>query len=399
MDNNYSLNLELLPKELKLLLEIINMEENNRGIEPTFFNKYNDINWNFFIQLAMHHRVYPLLYSKVKKISSKFIPKWVVQILYQEYKRNTFKMLHLCSEMEKLNKKCQENRIPLINLKGPILAAELYGDISLRTSNDLDILIPFKHLEKIEGILTGTGYVKDDYIETILNDWKWRHHHITYINPKKDVKIEVHWRLNPGPGKEPNFDELWERRRISTLTNNPIYFLSEEDLFLFLVSHGARHGWSRLRWLIDIQQIVRQDLDWLKIQRKLKKYNFLDIGGQALILSSYLLTTEISEKMSLLLKGNKPQRLAQETTFYLEEMVNLHTDPVPDHVAKYHKHHLFSLMSKQQKFLFILSFLYPYPDDAKTLPLPKTLHFLYFPLRPFLWAWRKTRIHALPRRT
>ena len=52
-------------------------------------------------------------------------------------------------------------------------------------------------------------------------------------------------------------------------------------------------------------------------------------------------------------------------------MVNLHTDPVPEDVAKYHKRHLFSLMSNQQKIFFILSFLYPFPTDAETLPLPK----------------------------
>ena len=76
-------------------------------------------------------------------------------------------------------------------------------------------------------------------------------------------------------------------------------------------------------------------------------------------------------------------------------MVNLHTDPVPENVAMYHKRHLFSLMSKRQRFIFIMSFLYPYPEDAEVLPLPKNLQFLYFPLRPFLWAWRKSTKRAL----
>ena len=51
----------------------------------------------------------------------------------------------------------------------------------------------------------------------------------------KKNKLEIHWRLNPGPGKEPNFSELWERKRISILTKNYLYFLGREDLFLFLV--------------------------------------------------------------------------------------------------------------------------------------------------------------------
>ena len=39
--------------------------------------------------------------------------------------------------------------------------------------------------------------MKDDYIQTVLNDWKWRHHHVTYFHPEKEIKLEIHWRLNP----------------------------------------------------------------------------------------------------------------------------------------------------------------------------------------------------------
>ena len=28
---------------------------------------YKDIDWELFLQLAKHHRVYPILYSKIKK--------------------------------------------------------------------------------------------------------------------------------------------------------------------------------------------------------------------------------------------------------------------------------------------------------------------------------------------
>ena len=77
------------------------------------------------------------------------------------------------------------------------------------------------------------------------------------------------------PAKEPNFDELWNRKRKSSLTNYPVYILSSEDLFLFLVTHGARHGWSRLRWLIDIHQIIKQNLDWSIISTLLEKYHYL----------------------------------------------------------------------------------------------------------------------------
>lgn len=104
-----------------------------------------------------------------------------------------------------------------------------------------------------------------------------------YILPyPKKIKLEIHWRLNPGPGLEPTFNELWARRRISSITSFPVHYLGREDLFLFLVSHGARHGWSRLRWLIDIDKLVKQRIDWIKLARLLTKYQFNYVGGRHL---------------------------------------------------------------------------------------------------------------------
>ena len=78
----------------------------------------------------------------------------------------------------------------LLVLKGPVLAVDLYGDVSLRTSGDLDILIPINDLDKAENFLLKLGYEKDDYIQTVLNDWKWRHHHVTYFHPQKGIKLK-----------------------------------------------------------------------------------------------------------------------------------------------------------------------------------------------------------------
>ncbi len=394
MENNLSLDVSLIPKELKLILEIIKIED-TKSLQVNLREWYKDIDWSLFLELAMHHRVYPVLSNKFKEIDESQIPQYVIQTINSAYKKNTLHMLHLSGEMVEICKIFNDNQLRLLILKGPLLGEDLYGDVSLRTSGDLDVLIPINDLDKVNELLSKLGYEKDDYIQTILNDWKWRHHHVTYFHPHKGIKLEIHWRLNPGPGKEPRFIELWGRKRVSSLTSYPIYYLGREDLFLFLVSHGARHGWSRLRWLVDINQIVRQKIDWVTLINLLKKYHYLIVGGQALVLSSQLLTTHITNEMNTLIKGNYPKRLAQAAIFYLEKIVNLHTNPVPNDVSIYHKRHLFFLMSKKQRLFFIMSFLYPYPDDAETLPLPKHLHLLYFPLRPFLWAWRKTRKHAL----
>ena len=137
-------------------------------------------------------------------------------------------------------------------------------------------------------------------------------------------------------------------------------------------------------------------LDWIKVKKLLKKYHLTLVGEQSIILASVLFDINIPKPLTYLNRKSHSYALAQSAIFYLENMVNLHTDPVPDFVAKYHKHYLFSIKSLPQKVLFLISLLYPYPEDAVTLRLPKSVHFLYFPLSPALCLWRKIRPLILP---
>ncbi len=394
MGKNISLTLDNIPKELRLILKIINAEHIDTVLR-TESHLLSEVDWNLFLKQIRHHRIYPLVYLKLKRTSDNFIPHFIMDQLSHDYKRNTLRMLHLSGEVERLSKVFLNKNVNSIYLKGPVLAQELYGDVSFRTSSDLDLLISIDDLTKVEELLICEGYEKDDYIETVLNDWKWRHHHVTYFHSKKRVKVEVHWRMNPGPGKEPSFNDLWDRRRQSHLTSAPVYLLGKEDMFLFLSTHGSRHGWSRLRWLIDMKKLMECHLDWEGIQKLLKEFHYVPSGEQTMILVSEVLEV----KMPPTVGGFKThsEKTAAEAIFYLENMVNLHTDPVPEYIAKYHKKYLFSLMSIQQKFLFLLSLLHPYPEDIVTLPLPKRLHFLYYLLRPILWGWRKFKL-VLPQR-
>ncbi|RLL42778.1 Renal dipeptidase [Oceanobacillus piezotolerans] len=381
-----TLNLTAIPKELNVILALL------RGEKQI---PYEGIDWNNLNDLALHHRLFPVLYLKLKQQKESTVPSGVLQFFANQYKRNTFQMLRLSAVTEQLSKAFSEQKIPLLLLKGPALAHYLYGDISLRTSSDLDFLIPIQKLDRAEKLLKELGYEKDDYIKTVLNDWKWRHHHVTFIHPDQGTKVELHWRLNPGPSKEPAFKELWQRKSVSELTSYPVYLLGKEDLLLFLIMHGSRHGWSRLRWLADIQELIHQEIDWKQVNHLLVKYDCHRALGQGILLATNLFQFTINSNIQNFIRTASAKKLAQRAVFYFERMVNLHTDPVPEEVSHYHRQYLFAVMSLQQKLIFILSFLYPYPEDRDTLPLPKAIHFLYFPLRPFLWLYRKTRKPAV----
>lgn len=381
-------NLGPVSEELTFLLRMLR-SESSRG-NTVEIKQDKTLDWQHLHELARHHRVFPMIVKRLNTSSIKQeVSEEVLQLMNRDYEQNMIRMLHLCRELQMIAKHFEQKGIRMIFLKGPLLAHELYGDISLRTSGDLDLLIERSQLPKAEQMMKELGFEKDDYFSTVLNDWTWRHHHICFFHPINKIKVELHWRLNPGPAREPNFEQLWLRRRENHVLSHSISLLGNEDLFLFLVSHGARHGWSRLRWLQDIDKLLGESLDIALLIKLLNRYQYSHLAGQALWLCEQLLHTEIPDEFTVLMQGKKSRRLASAALFYVRRIINLHDLPLPPEVSRYHKRYLFSLKSRRHKLLFVLSFLYPYPEDVQLLRLPRKLYFMYFPLRPILWLYRK----------
>lgn len=440
MTDRSVVNTRSLSRELQLMLDLL-PEEADAAEVLRRLEAPQDIGWDHFVELTLHHRVYPYLYPRLAKAGDA-VPPAVLQRLKREYQRNTLQMLQLSGEMGALAEALSERNIRSLFLKGPVLAQELYGDLSLRTSRDLDFLVPMEDLEKAEALLVELGYVKEEDFESVLGDWKWRQHHNTYQHPATRVTAEIHWRLSPAPSKEPRFDELWERSRVSPLGRH-VRYLGPEDLFMYLAVHGARHGWSRLRWLMDIDRLLGREpdarqtgqgpdarqtsqgpdarqagqqpdakqagresdaqrldrrpnaqrpghgLDAQRLTQLLTQYRCEPAAGQALLLASGLLHTPVNPELASLISHPRAQKMAQLAMFYVERMVNLHHPPLPPEVDRHYKAYQPAILSPGQRVLYLLGFLHPYAADARTLPLPKPLHVLYFPLRPFLWTWRK----------
>ncbi|WP_310877439.1 nucleotidyltransferase domain-containing protein [Priestia megaterium] len=372
-------------KELDFLLTLLREENKSEEIIPS-----KEINWSYFLELVKHHRVCPLIYLKLKETPDA-VPSNVIEALFQEYKKNTFKMLQLTGEMETLDKVFQENDIETLCLKGPPVAYDLFGDTSLRMSKDLDILVREEELEKAESILFSLGYEKEE-IPTVLNEIKWRHHHIAYFHPRKKIQVEVHWRLHPRPMKRTSFEELWSRKRESQVTKHSVSFMEKEDLLLFLISHGARHGWFRLRWLKDIDQMVRnKDINYVHLKKLAIKYQQKNLVGQAFQLANLFFQTPVHEELQGIVNTKRANQLAEKALPFIKEMAQLHVHSKPKSLEKSYKNYSISLKSKREKFLFFIILFYPRSVDEEMFKLPHKLHFIYFLLRPLLCSVRKIK--------
>lgn len=378
------LDLSDVSKELSFLLFILREDLLDEGILKLYIS---DLDWALFVKLVMHHRVYPLVYVKFKGLNTSLIPANVMETLYHQYQTNTMKMLHLSREMNHICKALTNSGIRTLLLKGPVLAIQLYGNLAHRTSKDLDILVHADDVEKAEEILVQLGYeMKDPYI---LNNWKKKSHHLSFEHREHLAQIEIHWRLNPHFSKSYSFDKLWEHRNDVTISNQTFHYLGNEDLLCYLTDHGARHGWFRLRWLMDIERLL-PTISSGNMKIHFDQYGGQQYVGQAFILLSNLFLTKIPHDLELLTINSKSQRLAEMALYYIKRIVKL--NPVPEKsVAWHYNRYLFMLMSAKQKIAYMLNKLLPSTLDALTLPLPKSLHFLYFPLRPFLWFLRRMK--------
>ncbi|CAM3645312.1 nucleotidyltransferase family protein [Cohnella lubricantis] len=383
--------MESLPKELQLLLSLTTREQDDRSLSYQR-SLAAEINWDAFIRFVRHHRLSALAYKRLQSGAYSFVPPEVVRTLGRDYAANTYRMLHLSGEMDRICRLLEARGIRSLQLKGPALAADLYGDVSLRSSRDLDILVPAGDLNRVNAVLLEHGYVTEDIHLNAINGRRWRQHHSAYYHTGRQVCIEIHWRLGPGPSREPSFEELWERRRVSALSQRPVYYLSEEDLFYYLAVHGARHGWFRLRWLADLDILARRAAEGGRLRTFLRKNQALGVAGQGLLLASKLLKTPLTAELQALARSRTAASLAARVPPLLRAPTDLHGGSANERA---YKRYLFATKTKRQKLWHLLDLLYPYPEDAVLLPLPKYIQFIYILLRPILWVWRKARKAAL----
>jgi hypothetical protein len=378
-----SIDLSDISNELSFLLFIL---RDVQELDEKRIREYaSNMKWDSFIQLTLHHRVYPIVYLKLNQIRSSLIPADIMEMLRYHYNSNILKMMQLTKEMNKICGELSENGIRTILLKGPTLAIQLYGDMSHRTSKDLDILLDVEDVERAEEVLTRLGYELEDK-RSLNHNWKEKMHHLSFRHKEHSVQVEMHWRLNPNSSDSHSFNRLWGRRSKVLLLKQEFHCLGNEDLLYYLADHGARHAWFRLRWLMDIDRLM-PNIDSGKMHDYFRQYGGQSFIGQAFLLASNLLDSKIPQSMNQVTNNKKALRLAKTSLFFIKKIVKLNPVPEKSVVWQYFRYTL-SLLTGRQKAKYLLNHLEPNVEDMSLLPLYKPFHFLYVPLRPFLWFWR-----------
>src|SRR6516165_1086088 len=253
----------MFPLEFQLLLYCARSQPASRQIKQ-HVDEFA-IDWEKLLALADQHCVRPLLLRSLKAVCWDAVPASVRLELEGFCKSNAQKNLLLALELLRLLRSFNENEVPVVAFKGPILAEAVYGDLSLREFCDLDLLIRVQDLAKAEDSLLGCGYTAQfpdrDYRTAFLS----YHGQYAFRRGQSDLWVDLHWQFcGDGVVFPLRAVEVWPGLIEETIAGRAVLSLARDDLALYLAAHGTKEGWRNLLWLCDFEEFLRlyEDVDW-----------------------------------------------------------------------------------------------------------------------------------------
>jgi hypothetical protein len=214
-------------------------------------------------------------------------------------KDRTLRAFRQWAELVRLQQTFNESGFRILPLKGPVLAQTLYHDVGQRHSSDLDILMLDERITSIIDIAGQAGY-ELKYPSPGLTDSQWNH----YFRYKKDVGLyhpdqKVFLELHKGIDNRGLIARDMEQLFWTDLTERKMggvnfHCMADHRTFLYLVYHGALHGYFRLFWLRDVATALKTwDLDHEQITEEALLMGIERFLGLSLELCRELLGSEI----------------------------------------------------------------------------------------------------------
>jgi Uncharacterised nucleotidyltransferase len=335
--------------------------------------------WAALLDAADFHNLLPLLYWSIGRGAAHLTPEDAARHLHQAYVSSAKRTLFLTVNLAELILHFDEERIPVIALKGPPLAEWLYPDPALRPSFDLDLLIRPADLGPALALLAHHGYEMPPWIARLPLRALLGFDCEVVLRHQGRAPIELHWAV-----AEDNypfrFDAgvMWRSRRTARIAGQEVGVLAPECLLMYLCVHGAKHAWSRLIWFADVARLVDHGVDWhealgLATETRCERPFFL-----GLLLAHELLDTLVPEAILDRARADPiVLSTARETAQRLRRMPPF--EPSSTARTAYNARLARGTVDKIRHWAAM--FKAPKEEDLEQWNLPTWLFVLYYPLR------------------
>lgn len=223
-----------------------------------------DLNWAKFLALADQHGIIPLVHIHFSKLSVRVPDVWLERI-EKAARSNAVRSLYLGNELGRILEVFQSRNIRAIPYKGPVLAAQAYGDTSLRQFDDLDIIVPQSDLAAAHEVMLGLDYrarfpwkrEADTAPSRIPGEYTYRG------AGQSLVELHTEFTMRHFPVR-PKLADFGNRLASVSVDGRAVETFRVEDALPIQCVHGAKDFWERLIWLVDLAALLESSrrLDW-----------------------------------------------------------------------------------------------------------------------------------------
>ena len=366
------------------------------------------LDWDAFEAALRQHRLQPLLIRGLRAMDSNVVEQTPALKKHRsQQNKYTHESIQRLQALAQVSAALAENGIRMISMKGPLLSMELYGDPSLRTSRDLDVMVAEEDLDRAGEILMELGYEPEDNLfhKTPLRRKYYGivdlEKHMVY--QKGDICLELHWKGSAQA--EENFDELWARREEQMILGKRIAVLGMDDRYPGLIVHAAEHGFHRLRWLLDLYELQKKpSFSWERVYRQMKAQNLGELLLETMIVMYRMALPGLKDIVfdGVSVRTEKDGiclQLADELREEGRRALSLSEAAYPlwqgeyaswgDPRQKAYDRLLPVSLSGKTPMQKILLACGPSRHELELIDLPDLLFWLYFLIRPVNWLWRK----------
>ena len=214
------------------------------------------IDWDDFFVRAKAWQVEPLVMINLQKYFHEVIPPAVLDLARERERGSRAIALARTLALADLTSRFDESGIPVIVLKGPAAGITAYGDPSLRSFSDGDLLVHRGDLVRARDKLIAMGYSRD-YDPESESHLLRKEHALEFS--RASAKVELHSTLMSKHlrfGLDPS--DIWEQATSTPCPGGEFKVLAPHHAFVYACAHGTKHEWVGLHWICDIAQLAER---------------------------------------------------------------------------------------------------------------------------------------------
>lgn len=358
-----------------------------------------------FAALAIErHRVGPLVYEALKSMGPQILAGARGDLFAAAARANALPTLRAQRAHVMLDTWLADAGIDSMPFKGLTVAQRFYPRPECRHVLDLDVWVPPAQLDRARQVLLSKGFhllAGEPHQALLRRGPRHRAFLASYYHEEQYThaelgKVELHWKLS---GNQAQFgitpEQMRARGQEMRFGRRTVRVMDDVDLLLYLCEHGSRHGWGRLKWLVDLPRILNsREWDWTEVFSKAAGAGCLKTLALGLVLSRDLLGWQPPEAVARELGALRGLRLAAcGMRYYLRLRDDVGAPTLREHIV-------FVFMQSAKTVLLSTSLMSTLqhlrryalsPDDLHLIRLPDSLFSVYYLLRPLLFVTRRIR--------